>query len=218
MGCEHCCVCGWQRGKGALCSAVLCSARLCSVLDAGDGRSPRCWKSERSLLSLACRRWTRPLPKIKRWLASITLWFWQPNFSVEFFFFYATAGCIHTYMCNKTDCCFLMFTCFVGNYWIDSGFSGNARGIFFFSGFLSLCLSPVYRMPSDVNCDIVSKRWVRGGQLWSRHTLMWIPFPLHWKGGTILSKGMCLISLKPIITTKREDSSILRSLVNLLSG
>lgn len=33
-------------GRGSLCSAL-----LCSVQDAGDSRSPRCWKSERSLLT-----------------------------------------------------------------------------------------------------------------------------------------------------------------------
>lgn len=41
-------------------------ALLCSAQDAEDSRSPRCWKSERSLVSLACWWWTWPRPQIQK--------------------------------------------------------------------------------------------------------------------------------------------------------
>lgn len=98
-----------REGRGALCFAL-----LCSVQDAGDSRSPRCWKSERfpflslRLLTMDATSAEKPWSNDDRLHPPFVLiWTLLTSNHLDVVVFSSpphaqSAGCIRAHVCNKT--------------------------------------------------------------------------------------------------------------------
>lgn len=117
--------------------------------------------------------------------------------------FYFPHNCwMYTHMCNKTGCCFLIFTSIVGKYWIDSGFSGNAiedfSSSFFFSLSFSVCNACSWTWTAKLSRKGESNEDNHEEDLLLRGCL----FLCKGGKGSKPPKGCCLVAFKHIITTR----------------
>ena len=185
-----CCVCGWQRGGGGGRSALLGSALLSSAQDAGGQSLSKVLKVG-ALPPLSGSRlthdWTRPSSDDRTPIPLgfvVSSNFCPGGFLFHFYFFRTTAGCTRTHVCNKTDCCCCCWSLsnvhllrweilnFNSQGTLKRFFSRSLSLSLSFSLFLSVCVS-LYRMPSDVNCDIVSNK-VSPGRITMKQTYFYV--------------------------------------------